>query len=127
MSPAQEGEAAAKIVYTKFGEITVDGQVYDKDIVMEDGLLKMRDKGPSREQRAKYNHTPLTPREPIPWNCKTLVIGTGMHERLPIVPEFEEEAARRGVQLVILPTKEAVEYYLKHAAHGVNAVFHITC
>ncbi len=89
--------------------------------------VRKRKKGPSRKQRAKYGHTPLTPDEKIPWGCKTLVVGTGMHGRLPIVKEFNEEAKRRGVTLVILKTKAAVEYFTKHYSKDINAVFHITC
>jgi hypothetical protein len=124
------GEPVAKapeIVYEKFGEIAVDGEVYKKDIVIEDGKVRKRKKGPSRDQKAKYGHTPLTEKEAIPWDCKTLVIGTGMYGRLPVVPAFKEEARKRGVKLVILKMKEAVEYFVENYGPDVNAIFHITC
>lgn len=116
-----------EIVYEKFGKITVNGEVLDHDIVIENSKARKRKKGASRKQRAKYGHTPLTPAEAIPWDCKTLVVGTGIYGRLPVVPEFKEEAKRRGVKLVILKTKEAVKYYLEHFGPDINAVFHITC
>jgi len=133
-SPASTGEAveppaapSLEIVYEKFGEIVVNGEVLDHDIVVEDGKVRKRDKGPSRPQRAKYGHTPLTPLESIPWDCKTLVVGTGMHGRLPVVPELNEEARRRNVEVIALKTPEAVRYFLKHLGLDVNAIFHITC
>ena len=127
LSGSEQKSKPPEIVYEKFGKITVNGEILDHDIVMENGKARKRKKGNSRKQRPKYGHTPLTPKEAIPWDCKTLVVGTGMYGRLPIVPEFEEEAKRRGVKLVILKTKEAVNYYLEHFGPDINAVFHITC
>ena len=122
----QEPEAP-EITYKKFGEIFVRGERFTKDIVIEGGEVRTRKKGPSKGEKAKFGHTPLTPKERIPWECKTLVIGTGMHERLPIANEFKEEAKRRDVKLVILKTREAVEYFLKNYGPDINAIFHITC
>ena len=118
---------APQIVYTTFGEITVDGETLDHDIVIADGIVTKRDKGPSRPRRPEFNHTPLTPDEAIPWDCEVLVIGTGMHERLPVVPELVAEAQHRGVELVVMPTVDAVAYYNEHERPGMNAVFHVTC
>ena len=117
-----------EIVYVKFGEIKVNGETFKKDIVIENGKVKKRKKGKSKDQKAKYGHTPLTPLEKtIPWNCKTLVIGTGKYGRLPITDEFKEEAKKRGVKLVILKMKEAVKYYVDNFGPDINAIFHITC
>lgn len=63
----------------------------------------------------------------IPWKCKTLVIGTGMNGRLPVVKEFKEEARRRGVKLILLKTPDAVKYFLDHYGPQINAILHITC
>jgi hypothetical protein len=117
-----------EIVYKKFGEIIINGETYKKDIVIENGKVGKRKKGKSKEQKAKYGHTPLTHLEKtIPWDCKTLVIGTGMYGRLPVVDEFKAEAEKRGVKLVILKTKEAVKYYLDNFGPDINAILHITC
>jgi hypothetical protein len=124
---ADEGLEPPEIAYKEFGEIVVNGEKFTKDIVIERGEVRKRNKGPSKDEKAKYGHTPLTPKEEIPWECKTLVVGTGMHGKLPVVREFEEEAKRRGVKLVILKTKEAVKYFLENYGPDLNAIFHITC
>ena len=117
-----------EIVYVKFGVIKVNGETFKKDIVIEKGKVKKRKKGKSKDQKAKYGHTPLTSLEKsIPWDCKTLVIGTGKYGRLPVTDEFKEEAKKRGVKLVILKMKEAVKYYLDNFGPEINAIFHITC
>jgi hypothetical protein len=125
--PQVKSDGAPDIVFEKFGEIVVNGEKLDHDIVVENGEVRKREKGPSRPRRPEFNHTPLTPAEAIPWNCETLVVGTGMYGRLPVVPEFEEEAKRRGVKVIFLKTPEAVKYYLEHFGPNINAVFHITC
>jgi hypothetical protein len=116
-----------EITYIKFGSITVNGKTFVKDVVFENGKVRQRNKGPSRPRRSEFGHTPLTPLEEIPWKCKTLVVGTGMHGRLPVVKEFKEEAQRRGVKLILLKTQEAVKYFLQNYGSDLNAIFHITC
>ncbi|MBN1674100.1 MAG: hypothetical protein JXR37_23835 [Kiritimatiellae bacterium] len=111
----------------RFGSITVDGKVFVKDVVFENGKVRERKKGPSKARRAEFGHTPLTERENIPWKCKTLVIGTGMQGRLPVAREFKEEAERRKVQLILLKTPDAVKYFIEHYGPDINAILHITC
>ena len=129
-SDLHKGDRSAKapqITDLGFGTITVNGTTYVKDIVIEGGAVRKRKKGPSKEDRARYGHTPLTPKERIPWECRTLVIGTGMYGKLPVVEAFEREAERRGVKLVRLRTPDAVDYFLDHYGSDINAIFHITC
>jgi hypothetical protein len=40
--------------------------------------------------------------------------------------DVAEEAERRGVQLVVLPTSEALEE-LEQAGEDTNAIIHVTC
>lgn len=122
-----EDDKAPKITGLKFGTIKVNGKTYEKDIIIDKGKVSERKKGPSRPQREEYGHTPLTPLEAIPWDCKKLVVGIGMSSRLPVTKAFKEEAKKRGVELVLLETPEAVEYFTKNYGPEVNAIFHITC
>lgn len=124
---AGQATRAPEITDLGFGTITVDGRTFTKDVVIENGVARKRKKGPSKPERAKYGHTPLTPKEKIPWDCKTLVVGTGMYGKLPVVEEFKEEAKRRGVKLILLKTPEAVKYFLNNYGPDINAVFHTTC
>lgn len=110
-----------------FGKIKFDGKVYEKDIVIENLKVRKRDKGPSKIRRSEFGHTPLTIEESIPWDCEVLVIGKGMSNRLPITDEVKAMAKEKGVELVILKTPEACEYFNKNYTEGMNAIFHITC
>ena len=116
-----------KIKDIKFGSITIDGIIYDKDIVIDNGNVRQRKKGPSKPLKAKYNHTPLTELEEIPWDCDTLVIAIGMYGSLPVTDSFKQEAEKRNVTLILLKTPEAAEYYMKNFSNRLNAIIHITC
>ena len=109
-----------------FGSIEVDGTTYEHDLVIDRGDIRKRKKGPSKALRARYGHTPLSLGEDIPWTCERLVIGSGAAGSLPVVDEVAEEAARRGVDLVVLPTSEAI-VELERAPHDTNAILHVTC
>lgn len=109
-----------------FGSIEVDGTTYEHDLVIDEGRLRKRRKGPSKPLRGRYGHTPLSADEDIPWDGTRLIIGSGAEGRLPVMKEVLEEAARRGVEVAILPTAEAVEE-LNAAPPGTNAILHLTC
>jgi hypothetical protein len=109
-----------------FGSIEVDGTTYEHDLVIVRGDIRKRRKGPSKALRTRFGHTPPSASEDIPWDCERLVIGSGAAGSLPVFDEVAEEAARRGVALVVLPTAEAIAE-LERAPHGTNAILHVTC
>jgi len=108
-----------------FGSIRIDGVTYPHDVVIDRGQVRKRKKKPSQKFRDAFGHTPLSIEEDIPWKCRRLVIGTGAGA-LPVMDEVKDEAKRRHVKLVILPTAEAIAE-LKERADRVNAVLHVTC
>jgi hypothetical protein len=111
----------------QFGELDVDGQHFAKDLVIEAGRIRKRKKKPSRLYRGRYGHTPLSVDEAIPWRGQRLIVGTGAYGRLPIMPEVAEEAERRGIELVAVPTDQACRLIEDCRDADVNAILHITC
>ena len=109
-----------------FGSIQVDGVTYDHDLVIDRGKIRKRKKAASRKFRGADGHTPLSAGEDIPWRCRRLVIGTGADGALPVMQQVRHEARRRKVDLVILPTAEAIGALTK-AARDTNAILHLTC
>ena len=109
-----------------FGSIRVDGVTYDHDLVIDRGKIRKRKKAASRKFRSGYGHTPLSAAEDIPWRCRRLVIGTGADGALPVLQQVREEARRRKVGLVVLPTAEAIEA-LTQTTKDTNAILHLTC
>ena len=109
-----------------FGSIRVDGVTYDHDLIIDHGKIRKRKKTASRKFRSEYGHTPLSAAEDIPWRCRRLVIGTGADGALPVMQQVRDEARRRKVDLVILPTAEAIDALAKAPA-DTNAILHLTC
>jgi len=109
-----------------FGTIRVDGVTYDHDLVIDRGKVRKRKKAASRKFRGAYGHTPLSNAEDIPWRCRRLVIGTGADGALPVMPQVRDEARRREVDLVVLPTAKAIGVLAKDP-RDTNAILHLTC
>jgi hypothetical protein len=109
-----------------FGSIRVDGVTYDHDLIIDRGKIRKRKKAASRKFRGAYGQTPLSIAEDIPWRCRRLVVGTGADGALPVLRQVRDEARRRKIDLVVLPTTEAIGVLTKATA-DTNAILHLTC
>jgi hypothetical protein len=109
-----------------FGRLTIDGVTYEHDVVIDHGEIRKRNKKPSKKLRDTFGHTPLSAAEEIPWKCRRLVVGTGAYGNLPVTDDVRREAARRQLELVIVPTAEAIKALRKSSRH-TNAILHVTC
>ncbi|MEA3288440.1 MAG: MTH938/NDUFAF3 family protein [Candidatus Marinimicrobia bacterium] len=108
-----------------FGRITIDGHLYTQDVViLNNRIIQIRDKHSSRALKSRYKHTPLTTAENIPWNCHTLVIGTGMSGHLPITEEIRARAQEMHISLIVKKTPAAISHINDK---DTNLVLHITC
>ena len=115
------------VTYPGFGSIVVDGTRYDHDVVIDVGMVRPRDKRPSRSRKAAHGHTPLTAGEALPWSLPRLIIGSGHSGRLPVLADVYEAAARHQVTLEVMPTADACRLLRELDAHEANAVLHVTC
>jgi hypothetical protein len=70
--------------------------------------------------------TPLSREERIPWKCRRLIVGTGAYGSLPLMSSVKREAARRQIQLVVLPTADAIKA-IDRSAKKTNAILYVTC
>src|SRR6266542_4342044 len=93
-----------------FGSIRIDGTTYEHDVMIDRGQVRKRKKKPSKQFRKDFGHTPISPKEAIPWKCRQLVIGTGTG-KLPVMDEVKKEAIRE----------------LKQDPADTNAILHVTC
>jgi len=109
-----------------FGSLQVNSSTYEHDVIIDGGEIRKRRKKASKRFRDNFGHTPLSLEEDIPWKCARLVIGTGAYGRLPVMNEVQREAERRKIELLILPTSEAIKI-LNKASADTNAILHVTC
>ena len=113
-----------KIKNLSFGSITIDGETYIKDVIIDNGSVRKRKKAESKKYKDKFGHTPLSPDENIPWNCKCLIIGAGHNSSLPVMREVYNIASRKGVELRVMSTPEAIKYINDR---NTNFILHLTC
>src|SRR5213593_3883147 len=109
-----------------FGSIQIDGSTYEHDVIIDRGEIRKRKKNPSKKFQEEFDHTPLSAEEMIPWKCRQLVIGTGAYGKLPVMQEVRDEAERKKIKLLVLPTIEAIEL-LNQNPKDTNAILHVTC
>ena len=107
-----------------FGEVYIDGKSYREDIIIENGMISRRHKSVSRISKNTYGHTPLTVHENIPWDCDTLIIGTGMNGNLPITDEIFKTADELCVKVVLKKTRDALDHI---GDKDTNFILHLTC
>jgi hypothetical protein len=93
-----------KMKLVTFGRIDIEGQQYECDVVIEKGKVRKRKKGLSKDYRSQFGHTPLSAEESIPWHGRKLFVGTGAYGSLPVMPEVYEEARKKGVEIIAMPT-----------------------
>lgn len=108
-----------------FGSIRIEGVTYEHDVVIDRGEVRKRKKKPSKKYRNQFGHTPLSVAEAIPWKCSRLIVGTGTGA-LPVMDEVKREAKRKGVELLVMPTAQAIKE-LVHSSKDTNAILHVTC
>lgn len=113
--------------FVRFGEIELDGQRYERDVIVERGRVSRRHKWASRPFRERFGHTPLSLEEPIPWQCRRLIVGTGADGRLPIMDDVRTQARKVGVELIAVPTEEACQLLSGFDAAETAAILHVTC
>jgi hypothetical protein len=116
-----------KAALVEFGVLELEGRRYTHDVVIDGGRIGRRRKGRSRLLRDQFGHTPLSIAEVIPWGGRRLIVGTGADGALPITPEVEDEARRRGIAIEAMPTPDACRLLTSLRSRDVYAVLHVTC
>jgi hypothetical protein len=106
----------------RFGEIEVEGERYNHDLVIAQGRIGKRRKGPSKAFRTHFGHTPLSAEEAIPWHGKRLYVGTGMYWALPIMSEVYAAAEEKGIEVIARPTAELCAVLQTLEPKKINAV-----
>ena len=109
-----------------FGRIRISGREYTRDVVVApDAVLDER--WWRREGHAL--HVEDISRYVESYKPSVVVVGTGYFGVMRVSEEVEAYLRGRGIELVALDTRRAVEEYNKRAGRGerVLGAFHLTC
>jgi hypothetical protein len=106
-----------------FGHIVIDGVAYDDDVILTPGGVR---KGWWRKEGHEVSLFDLADLlDPPP---ARLIVGTGAHGQCRVLEEVETFCRRRGIEILALPTPEAVvEYNSLADATTTIAALHVTC
>jgi len=108
-----------------FGSIRIDGVTYEHDLVIDRGRVAKRKKKPSKKFRAAFGpYTDLHKRE----DPLEMQQARDRHRDwcAAVMNDVEQEAKRRKIKLIVLPTTEAIKI-LKANDDETNAILHVTC
>jgi len=108
-----------KIESSEFGKIVVDGESFDKDVmIIGDKVVKWR---------RKQGHIviPDDLEEIVKAKPKSLVIGTGHSGMMTVTKEALDLLIKNKIKFIISDTDEAVEIF--NESKDVACALHLTC
>ncbi len=106
----------------RFGRVEVDGIPWREDLWICAGKT-----GSWRRKEGHWVH-PEDLAEVLEFLPETVIIGTGAYGMLKVSREAQEFLAQEGIELIAVPTKDAVQRYHELALKKrVAALLHLTC
>jgi hypothetical protein len=117
-----------KIDRTTFGSITVDGQVFKRDIIIRlSGKVKKRKKKLSKAVYGTSHTISLDEAKHVyQKGARRLVVGAGQFGLVELSDEAAEYLEKQGCEVDLLPMKEALTAW-NEAEGAVIGLFHVTC
>lgn len=118
---------------TSFGQITINGQIYDYDVVIRStGGIVPRKKHFAQSQFGTSHKVPIAEVEDLLANdqFETLVVGNGQNGVLEFLPETQKFLEQKSIQVIIQPTPEAIQTFNRQVSSSLGRVaglFHLTC
>ena len=119
-----------RIDATAFGSITVDGTVFEHDVIIRpNGRVKKRKKKLSKavygtSHMISINEaTDLYQQAP---DVRRLIIGSGQHGNVELSPEAAAYVKERDWDVVLRPTPQAIKAW-NRAGSSTLGLFHVTC
>jgi hypothetical protein len=113
---------------TKFGSITIAGQVFDHDVVIRlNGEVKKRKKNLSKAVFGTSHTISIEEANDLyEVGAKQVIIGTGQSGMVKLSNEAEEYLKQKKCQVRLLPTPEAIRAWNESTGELIG-MFHITC
>ena len=113
---------------TKFGSITIAGEIYEHDVIIRlNGRVEKRKKKLSKEIFGTSHIISQTEAAYVYEDgARWIIIGTGQSGMAKLSDEADEFFQQKGCQVSLLPTPDAIRCWneTKEASIGL---FHVTC
>ncbi len=113
---------------TAFGEITIDGKLYEHDVIIRlSGEIVKRKKKLSKQV---YGTSHVVSKDEAKFvferGCKQLILGSGQQGNMQLSPEAKAYFSKKNCEVFIQPTPQAIRVF--NEAHGKKiGLFHLTC
>ena len=113
---------------TSFGSITISGETYDHDVVIDlEGIVKKRKKKLSKEVYGTSHKVSLAEAKFIMnKNTDMVIIGNGQYGALELSDEAREYFSKHNCKIRQLQTPDAIREWNKESGKVVG-MFHVTC
>jgi hypothetical protein len=117
-----------RIDSTAFGSITIDGSVFERDVIIRlNGKVKKRKKRLSKEVYGTSHIVSLAEAKHVyEKGAKRLIIGAGQHGLVSLSEEAADYFRRKGCAVKLAPTPVAGQTWNKSKG-AVIGLFHVTC
>jgi hypothetical protein len=117
-----------RIDRTEFGSVTVDGQSFERDIIIHlGGQIRKRKK---KLSSALYGTSHIISLEEAQYvyeqGAERLLVGAGQFGLVELSAEAAAYFDEQGCRVDLLPMKEAIEAW-NEAQGAVLGLFHVTC
>ncbi len=113
---------------TQFGNITIDGETYEYDVIIRlSGKVEKRKKKLSKEQ---YGTSHMISKDEAKFiyedGCETLVVGAGQEGNVRLSPEASDYFKKKGCKVLLQRTPEAIRSF-NQSRGRVIGLMHVTC
>jgi hypothetical protein len=117
-----------RIDKTEFGSITIEGTMYDHDVIIRlSGEIKKRKK---KLSKAVYGTSHIISIDEVKFTyedgAKRIIIGSGHNGMVKLSDEAREYFDKKGCRVDLLPTPEALDLWNRVDGPRIG-LFHLTC
>lgn len=113
---------------TEFGSITIDGRIYDHDVIIRlSGEVKKRHKKLSKEIfGTSHIISRAEAKDVFEEGCDQLILGSGQAGNVRLSPEAAEYFESNGCEVILQPTPQAIRSFNQSREKKVG-LMHVTC
>ncbi len=117
-----------RIDKTKFGSITVSGELYEHDVLIRlSGAVEKRKKKLSKAVFGTSHVISLAEAQQVyEAGARRLIVGSGQSGMVKLSPEAEAFFKEKQCAVEVMPTPEAIRCW-NEAREAAIGLFHVTC